>query len=87
MCYGPSVISIMVTKGEHLRGSGLYGTSRTIGRGVSQVTWTTQYVYKVGTWERHVLRILSVLTYRILTYSVITMGRSYIFKHTVLTVK
>ena len=35
--YGPSVINITVTKGEHLRGSRLYKTNRTIGRGVSQV--------------------------------------------------
>ena len=31
ICYGPSVISVMVTKGGHLRGGG------TIGRGVSRV--------------------------------------------------
>ena len=37
-CYGPSVISVTVTKGGHSSGSGLYGTSKTIGRGVSQVT-------------------------------------------------
>ena len=36
--YGPSVISVTVTKGEHARGGGLYRTSETIGRGVSQVT-------------------------------------------------
>ena len=36
--YGPSVISVTVTKGGHLRGSRLYGTSGTIGRGVSRVT-------------------------------------------------
>ena len=36
-CYKPSVISVTVTKGGHPRGSGLYGTSGTIGRGVSQV--------------------------------------------------
>ena len=36
--YGLSVISVTVTKGGHPRGSGLYGTSRTIGRGVSRVT-------------------------------------------------
>ena len=38
MCYGPSVISVTVTKGGHPRGGGLHGTSGTIGRGVSQVT-------------------------------------------------
>ena len=35
-CYGPSVISVTVTKGGHLRGSGLYKTSGTIGRGVAE---------------------------------------------------
>ena len=33
--YGPSVINVTVTKGGHLRGSRLYGTSGTIRRGVS----------------------------------------------------
>ena len=37
-CYGPSVISVTVTKGGHPRGGGLYGTSGTMGRGVSRVT-------------------------------------------------
>ena len=36
-CYGPSVISVMVTKGGYLRGGRLYRTSGTMGRGVSQV--------------------------------------------------
>ena len=36
-CYRPSVISITVTKGGHPRGSGLYGTSRTMGRGVTKL--------------------------------------------------
>ena len=36
-CYGPSVISVMVTKGGHPRGSGLYRTSETIGRGVAEL--------------------------------------------------
>ena len=35
-CYGSSVISVTVTKGGHPRGGGLYGTSRTIGRGVTE---------------------------------------------------
>ena len=30
-CYGPSVISVTVTKGGHPRGSGLYRTSKTMG--------------------------------------------------------
>ena len=38
LCYRPSVISVMVTKGGHLRGGGLYETSKTIRRGVSRVT-------------------------------------------------
>ena len=36
--YGPSVISVTVTKGGHSSSSGLYETSRTMGRGVSRVT-------------------------------------------------
>ena len=38
MCYRPSVISVTVTTGGHLKGSRLYKTSGTIGRGVSRVT-------------------------------------------------
>ena len=38
ICYGPSVISVTVTKGGHPRGSRLYRTSKTMGRGVSRVT-------------------------------------------------
>ena len=36
-CYGPSVISVTVTTGGHLSGSRLYGTSGTIGRGVTKL--------------------------------------------------
>ena len=36
-CYGPSVISVTVTTGGHLRGSRLYKTSRTMGRGVAEL--------------------------------------------------
>ena len=36
LCYRPSVISVTVTQGGHLRGSGLYKTSKTIGRGVAK---------------------------------------------------
>ena len=86
-CYGPGVISVTVTKGEHPGGGGLYGTSGTMGRGVSRVTWSTQYVHKVGTWERHVFRTLDVPIYRTPTYSTITIGRSYIFKYIVSTIK
>ena len=40
----------MVTKGGHLRGGGLYGTSRTIGRRVAELR--KSLVRKnVGTWE------------------------------------
>ena len=38
ICYRPSVISVTVTKGGHLRGNKLYKTSKTIGQGVSQIT-------------------------------------------------
>ena len=37
MCYGPSVISVTVTKGGHLRGGRLYGTSETMRRGVTKL--------------------------------------------------
>ena len=37
LCYRPSVISVTVTKGGHLRGSGLYGVSGTIRRGVAEL--------------------------------------------------
>jgi hypothetical protein len=37
LCYRLDVISVMVTTGGYLRGNRLYKTSRTIGRGVSQV--------------------------------------------------
>ena len=37
-CYGPNIISVTVTKGGHPKNSGLYKTSKTIGRRVSQVT-------------------------------------------------
>ena len=36
-CYGPSVISVTVTKEGHLSGSKLYKTSRTMGRGVAEL--------------------------------------------------
>ena len=37
MCYGPSVISVTVTKGGHPSDSGLYGTSGTIRWGVAEL--------------------------------------------------
>ena len=36
-CYGPSIISVTVTKGGHPRSGGLYRTSKTIGRGVAEL--------------------------------------------------
>ena len=36
-CYGPSIISVTVTKGGHPSSSRLYGTSKTIGRGVAEL--------------------------------------------------
>ena len=35
--YRPNIISVTFTKGEYLRGSKLYKTSRTIGRGVAKL--------------------------------------------------
>ena len=37
ICYGPSVISVTVTKGGHPRGNRLYGTSKTIGQEVAEL--------------------------------------------------
>ena len=37
-CYGPSVISVTVTKGGHPKSGGLYKTSKTIEQRVSRVT-------------------------------------------------
>ena len=37
ICYGPSVISVTVTKGGHPSGGRLYGTSKTMGRGVAKL--------------------------------------------------
>ena len=36
-CYGPSVISVTVTKGGHPSSGRLYRTSRTMGRGVTEL--------------------------------------------------
>ena len=36
-CYGPSVISVTVTKGGHPKGSRLYRTSGTMRRGVAKL--------------------------------------------------
>ena len=44
-------------------------------------------MHKVETWERHVLKILNVLIYQTLTYLTITIGRGYIFKYTVPTIR
>ena len=37
LCYGPSVISVTVTKGGPLGSGRLYRTSGTIGRGVAKL--------------------------------------------------
>ena len=37
LCYGPSVISVTVTKGGYLRAGGLYKISGTIRRGVAEL--------------------------------------------------
>ena len=83
-CYGPSVISVTVTKGGHPRGGRLYKASKTMGRGVAESrsqlsTWKRG---NVETWERATYRHTDVLT-----YLVITIGRSYVFKYTVSTIK
>ena len=73
--------SVIVTKGGHPRGSGLYRTSRTIGQGVAE---SRNYI---RTKRTNVLTYLYIKRTDIPTYSTITMGRSYIFKYTVPTVK
>ena len=81
ICYGPSVISVTVTKGGHPRDSRLYGTSGTMGRGVAEL--------------RSYIRIkhTDVLTYLytertdVLIYLTITIERSYIFKYTISTIR
>ena len=80
-CYGPSVISVTVTKGGHPKGGGLYGTSGTMGRGVAE-SRRSSVRGNVEMWKR------DVPTYRrtdVPTYSTITMGRSYVFKYIVST--
>ena len=51
----------MVTKGGHLSGSGLYGTSRTIGRGVTKLR-KSSVRENMGTSEY--TRCTNILTYR-----------------------
>ena len=78
MCYGPSVISVTVTTGGHLRGNGLYKTSGTIGRGVAESR--SQFsIWKRGNVETRYTDVPMYLT--------ITIGRSYVFKYTVLTIR
>ena len=50
VCYGPSVISVTVTKGGHPRGGGLYGTSGTMGRGVAEL-YRKFSIWKCGNVE------------------------------------
>ena len=73
-CYGPSVSNVIVTKREPLGSSGLYKTSGTIGWGVAKLY---NYIY---TKCSNVLIYLYTKYTNIPTYSVITIGRSYIFK-------
>ena len=80
-CYRSSIISVTVTKGGHLKGGGLYGTNKTIGRGVTK---SRSYLY---TKRTHVLKYLRTRRTDVLIYSVITMGRSYIFKYVVPTIR
>ena len=76
------VISITVTKGGHLKGSRLYKISKTIGRGVAELR--SQFnIDEYRNVKTHVIyRRIDVLT-----YSTITIRRSYIFKYTVFTIK
>ena len=78
-CYGPSVIGATVTKGGHPSCGGLYGTSGTMGRGVAESRGSSVRE-NVGMWG-HTRRI------NIPTYSTITIGRSYVFKYIVPTIK
>ena len=79
--YGPSVISVTITKGGHPRGSRLYGTSGTIGREVAELY---RYIYAERTY---ILIYLRPKRTDVLIYSTITIGRSYIFKYIVPTVR
>ena len=79
--YGPSVISVIVTKEGHPRGSELYKTSGTIKRGVTK---SRSYIY---TKRTNILTYLYIKRTNVLTYSTITIGRSYIFKYTVPTIR
>ena len=58
VCYGPSVISVTVTKGGHPKGSRLYRISGIRGQGVAKLYKKIQYV---RTWEYRNIR--DVLTY------------------------
>ena len=71
----------MVTKGGHLRGSKLYKTNKTIEQGVAKLY---SYVY---TKRTRVLIYLYTKCTDILTYSTIAIGRSYIFKYIVFTIR
>ena len=79
--YGPSVISVTVTKGGYPRGSRHYKTSKTMGRGVAK---SYNYIY---TKRTYILTYLRIKRTDIPTYLTITIGRSYIFKHIVPTIR
>ena len=79
--HGLSVNSVIVTKRGPLGSGGLYKTSRTMGQGAAKLH---SYTY---TKRTDILIYLCTEYTNILIYSVITIGRSYIFKHTVPTVK
>ena len=59
ICYGPSIIRVTVTKGGYLRGSRLYGTSKTIGRGVAKLRSYihTKRTYVLTYSRTHVLNV------------------------------
>ena len=71
----------MVIKGEYLRGSKLYKISKTIGWGIAKLY---NYIY---TERTHILIYLYIGHTDVPTYLTITIGRSYIFKYIVFTIR
>ena len=57
MCYGPSIISVMVTKGGHLKGGRLYKTSKTIRQGVAESR------KRFSIWKYRNVKTASILMY------------------------
>ena len=84
-CYGLSVISIMVTTEKYLRSNGVYKTSKTIRLGVAEPhNNETSKIYRIC----RICGICYILYILYIPYvSVITMGRSYIFKYIVPTIR